>query len=281
MIRFLRHALGSAYGRTQSSAISARTMTRDILRSRDLFCRTTLWPLPPKAPNLIVIADAVIKQVERKQYTAYCMLVRSPTETEATILPPIILAGGETQLSWRIAFNTLPPSLLSCIKALVCDGHRGSVNYAKQHNWLIQRCHFHLLAAIQGRRSRFAYSRHRREAKHIFDLVYRVLEEREEIPIRAFLLKIEACALSTTSRELRKVLLGFVNNYEDYRTYLYHPELELPTTTNTAESCIGSLEELCHRLRGFPTLYSFEKWFEALAKFKKRIKCNGQYQQKN
>ena len=278
VIQYLSHAVGSAYARSTSKQVSARAMTRDIVRSRDLFCRTTPWPESPKTEILIAIADAVIKRVARKQYTAYCILLRGSEQTEATILEPTILAGGETQEGWRQAFDVLPESVRSSTKAIVCDGHRGMVNYAKNQKWLIQRCQFHLIKAIQGRRSRFAQSRHQKEAKRIFDLVYKVLDQEDEKGILRILFKIEACALSTTSKELRRVLLGFVNNYEDYRTYLYHPELCLPTTSNTAESFIGCVEELCHRLRGFPNVRSFSKWIEALAKFKKKVKCNGHFQ---
>lgn len=280
-INFLQHAVGSAFARSKNKPISSRTMTRDITRSRNLFCSTTSWPKLPEPGPLILVADAVIKKVGRKHYTAYCMFVRSPKETEATILPPVIFPGGETQPMWRLAINSLPTAILPRIRAIVCDGHRGTVNYAKNHKWIIQRCQFHLIAAIQGRRSRWKHSRHRKEAEYIFNLVHQVLKDNDEVKIPALLLKIEDCALSTTSKELRRVLLGFVNNYEDFRNYFYHPELNLPTTTNTAESFISSIEELCHRLRGFPTLESFEKWIEALTKYRRKIKCNGCHQQKN
>lgn len=281
VVQFLQHGVGSAYARQRDRSLSARTITRDIIRSRDLLCRTTSWPTPPNKAPFILIADAVIKRVGRTHYTAYCLFIRTPREKQATILPPTILAGGETQPGWNVALHALPPVIRDHTMALVCDGHRGTVNYAKRQKWVIQRCHFHLIAAIQGRRSRWTWSRHREESRRIFEYVYAILEAKDDAKLGKQLHALQKCAFSTSSPQLRKILIGFINNYAYYRSYLYYPHLNLPTTTNTAESFISSIEELCHRLRGFPTPHSFFKWTETLVKFRKKIVCNGNYQQKN
>ena len=138
--------------------------------------------------------------------------------------------------------------------------------------------HFHLLAAIGGRRSRSRRSRHKVEGDRVYALVKRVLSENDEKTIPKLLLQIDDEALNTSSPELRKYLRGFLNCWEDFRSYLYHPKLNLPTTNNTAESLAGCFTELLHRARGFSTLASIEKWFAAFAKYKKTIKCRGRNQ---
>lgn len=279
--RFLEHVPGSAYGRARHRSCSPRSMTRDILRSRDLLNRTYSWSSPPDTDTLILVVDAVIKQVAGTQWTAYCFFARAPHKAKAVILPPVILPGGETQTGWNRAFAMLSPLVRRRIRAIVCDGHRGPVNYAKRHAWLIQRCHFHLIAALQGRRSRWARGRHRDEGRRVFALVREALVTQDERRCAELAIDIDNLALSTTSPQLRRALRGFANNRDDFRTYLHHPELNLPTTSNTAESFISSIEELCHRLRGFPTESSIKLWIEALAKFKRTITCNGCHQQKN
>ena len=275
---FLQHVVGSAYARSRQGTASARSISRDTVRSRDLFCRTTRFPEVPDS-TLILIVDAVIKRVGRKYYTAYCFFLRPPESEKAVILPPIILRGTESQRQWQNAFKELPFDIHTRVQALVCDGHRGPVNYAKQQGWYLQRCHFHLVASIQGRHSRWAQSRLREEGRFIFSLVREALTTHDEARAEYLCGLIRECAGSVSSRELKRILLGFVNNYRDYRSYQYVPELNLPTTTNTAESFIGSIEELCHRLRGFSTVKSFEKWTEALTKLRRTIKCSGTHQQ--
>ena len=162
---------------------------------------------------------------------------------------------------------------------MISDGHLGLVHEGLWRGWVIQRCHFHLLARIQSRRSRFATARNRKEAEEIFRLARIVLAHADETAIQQPLVRIEEIGWNSTSPEIRKVLSGFVKNYQQYRSYLRHPELHLPITNNTAESLASSIADLKHRMRGFPTLRSFSQWIVALLKFKKSIACNGFPQQ--
>jgi hypothetical protein len=276
--RFFDHAIGSSHARARQDPSIERNLQRDIERSRDLFLRTTGWGIFPESSNVILIADARIGLIRKQWYTLYCIMVRGPKGNQAIIAPPVLLLGLETQPGWRRALDTLPEPLRARVRVIVCDGHRGTVNYAKQAGWLIQRCHFHLLAAIQGRRSRFAKSRHREEGERVHKLVNTALYHHDESIVRKALCEIDDLAISTTSPQLRKVLDGFVNNYEDFRTYLHHTDLNLPTTSNTAESLIGMIHELCHRMRGFSSTGAFKKWTEALLKYKQTITCNGRNQ---
>lgn len=278
LFRFLRHVIGSSLARADHGHKKARTLQRKLVRSRDLFCRTHSWPELPKQTPLILVADAMIKCINKRWYSVYCMFLRTARGKRAVIAPPVIRPGKESAPEWWIALDTIPKDILLNIKAIVCDGHLGMLTYAKRKHWLIQRCQFHLIASIQGRRSRWGKSRHRKEGDDVYKLVKQVLDADVDADIDSLLTQIDNLALSTTSPELRKVLRGFVNHAEDYRIYHYHPALRLPRTNNTGESFIGCIESLLHRMRGTSTTEAMMKWVEALVKFKKTILCNGFHQ---
>lgn len=275
---FLGREIASLAAVAKKRGYSEAHMQDVLRRSCEHFVRTTSWPTVPEG-NLILVADAVIERIERQWRTVYLMLARSVTGTEAIILPPLMLPGTETVPGWRMAMDTIPTPVMSRIQALVCDGHVGLVQEGFWRKWVIQRCHFHLLARIQSRRSRFRIARNKEEAVKIFARVRAVLSCTDAAVVNASLAALEEIGWNSTSPEIRKILSGFVKNYRDYRSYLTHSALHLPTTNNTAE-CLGSaIADLKQRMRGFPTLRSFERWITALLKFKKQIACNGFFQQ--
>lgn len=275
VLRYFDHALGSSCGRAKHTEGVGRTLERNLARSRDAFCRATPWPTVPPTGTLILVADALVRRVAGNWHTTYCCLLRTPRSRCAVIVPPVTLPGKETQPGWRIACDQIPDTVRARIVAVVSDGHRGIVNYAKRNHWILQRCHFHLVSSIQGRRSWFRSGKHRDEATRTWRLVRHVLEAESEHGMEAVLQSLDDLALSTRSPVLRRLLRGFVNNYEDYRSYRYHPTLHLPTTSNTAESFISHIQNLMFRMRGVRSVPSYLKWIEAIAKHRSRIVCNG------
>lgn len=252
----------------------ASTLEDALKRSRDDFLlRNPYAPIPDG--DLILIADAVVEFIEKTWLTAYLMLLRNVAEDTAIILPPFFRAGTETYSGWWEALETIPDSAKTRIKALVCDGHRGLVGEAAWRKWVLQRCHFHLLAKIQSRRSLSWIARNKKEAEIIFSHVREVLKGNNEKSILDSLNALEEVSWVSSSPIIRTTLSGFVKHYEDYRAYLKYPELHLPTTNNTAESLAGLIADLKSRLRGFKTKASLENWISALLKFKKKMKCNG------
>lgn len=268
---FERTLLGSA-GRAKIRKGAADKFERALLKSRDWFICRAKYKQPGSGP-IILIADALIEHIDGKWYTGYLRLIRRVNGEDAVILPMVWLPGKETIQGWNTSLDLLPSSLRGRIKALVCDGHCGLLFYAKWKGWLVQRCQFHLIASIQGRRSRGKFGRHRQEGERLMKLVNEVLSVKDKEKIPGLLSLLEAGAWDTKSIQLRKILLGFVNHFEQYRTCLDHPELNLPSTSNSAESCIGLIEELRKRGRGFRTIQSLVKWTDALLKFRRQIKC--------
>jgi hypothetical protein len=51
---------------------------------------------------------------------------------------------------------------------------------------------------------------------------------------------------------------GFLNELDAFRAYQYHPELNLPNTSNTAESTVNLIATMFADVRGFRTAKSLE-----------------------
>ena len=252
--------------------VSVRSLSYILEKQRDLFNQKTAWPKIPKGP-LILIADAFIHQIQHQWHTTHIVLVRSITEEKAVVLPPYFATGREGMVNWFNALDQVPPEVKKRVKALVSDGHQGIVNYAKSYGWVRQRCTFHLIAAMQGRRSRRKYSSHRDEGELIYRLTRSVLGETDLVKFFKSLSELESLGWQTKSNQLRKIISGFVKSVDDYRSWLIYPELNLPDTSNSAESIIGIFERFHARSRGFKTVESLEQWVVAILKYRQEIFC--------
>lgn len=260
-------------GTNVSSSRSAR-----LRKERDAFNKKQAWHPIPDGP-LILIADAIVKYRNGLWHTWFFMLLRSVNGVDAVIVPPYYAEGREAYKEWSNALETIPPGTLKRVKALVSDGHRGLMSFASWHSWLVQRCHIHLIMAIQARRSRWSMGRKRNEGEELQVLTDCVLSDPCPKKVAKALERIEEIGWLTSSKMLKKVLQGFVTSAEDYRTYLNHPKLNLPTTSNTAESLNALVDDLSSRARGFRTVTSLNAWIIALCKDRGTIKCRGKYQQ--
>lgn len=239
--------------------------------------RTEWWRMLPASGALILIADAIwyrVRSPTQIKQTIYVLLVRPACGTDAIIAPPAIYHGHEDIAGWERAYQTLPASIRGRICALVCDGGTGIVALARRHKLLLQRCHFHLLSAVQNYLTTGPRSSQRAYALRILRLVQQAV--RAPVPdARRALRTLKEVQRFSRSRGLRRVLNGLVRDWQEYRTYRSHPELHLPATNNTAESCIQGIRDLMYRCRGFSSLASLCMWLTAFALFKKTIRCNG------
>lgn len=161
-----------------------------LARSRQHLVSTVPWPSVPQKGNLIVVADALVKYLEKGWHAWYLILVR-----------------------------------------------------------------------------------HYEEGKRIYELVKTVLTAPDEQILAPVINELEEISWTSNSPGIRTVLGGFVNHYQDYRTYLTRSDLRLPTTNNTAETLVGLIEELSRRGRGFRTVQTFNKWIAAIIKIRKTVRC--------
>ena len=275
--KYLNHERVPLVRECSGTIVSASRSAR-LRKERDMFNKKQAWCPIPDGP-LILIADAIVKYRQGQWHTWFFMFLRAIDGEDATILPPYYARGREVYAEWSNALETIPPDALLRVKALVSDGHRGLTSFATRHDWFIQRCHIHLIMAIQSRRSRWAMSRKRTEGEELFMLVNCILKSPSAQEAKGAISRIEEIGWLSSSKMLKKVLQGFVTSTEDYRTYLNHPEFNLPTTSNTAESLNALVDNLSSRARGFRTVDSLNSWIIALCKERGTIKCRGKYQQ--
>lgn len=275
--RYLNHER-VPIARERHGTIVAASRSARLRKERDAFNEKQMWREIPDGP-LILVADAIVKYRNGAWHTWFFMFVRAVKGEDAIILPPYYAPRREVYKEWSNALETIPPDALNRVKALVSDGHRGLMSFALRQDWFVQRCHIHLIMAIQARRSRWAMSRKRSEGEELYALITCVLADPNKKNAMRARDRIEEIGWLTSSKILKKVIQGFVTSADDYRTYLNHPELNLPTTSNTAEALNALVDDLLSRTRGFRTVASLNAWIIALCKERKTIKCRGKYQQ--
>ena len=228
-----------------------------------------------RSGDLLAVADAIWYRVAGQKHTIYVILLRPADSTRAIICPPLILPGHEDYLGWQQAFDHLPSKFKTRILALICDGGTGLILAARSRGWIIQRCHFHLISAIQNYLTTGPRSAQRAYALHVLQTVQGLLRTNKQKEVLLLLTELTEIRDQSTSRGLRRVLGGLLQNYSDYHRYLKYPQLNLPTTSNSAESFIQCIRDLMYRCRGFRSLTSLKCWLAASAIFKKTIQCNG------
>lgn len=273
--RYLRRETPSLHALARARRKDESLLKIRLRHSLAKFLEQTPWPEIPTDAPLIVVADAMIITINKNTYTFYFILCKPLGSDRAIISEPAIQEGPESYLGWQQAFAKLPRTVFASICALVSDGHRGLVYLARDMLWVHQRCIFHLIAHVQGRRSRWARSRHRAEGEKIYALVKEIVSNLSAEDVRSALGRLAQMQGDTNSSMLKKVISGFLRYYREYRTYLDYPELELPRTSNAAESVIGSVRQLLNRAHGFRTLDSLTRWVHALLKLKQTVRCNG------
>lgn len=247
-----------------------------LRRSLEAYVRTAenWWTFLPSSGPLILVADAIWYRVRGQKQTIYVLLVRPVTDTLAVIVPPIIRDGHEDIDGWEAAYGTLPKSLKARICALVCDGGTGLVALGRRKRLLLQRCTFHLLCAVQNYLTTGPRSHHRAYATAVLSLVQKAVGVSEH-EAKSALRELRHVHDVSHSHGVRRVLRGLQLHWREYRTCHRYPELHLPATSNTAESCIQGIRDLMYRCRGFRTTHSLALWLAAFARFKKTIRCNG------
>lgn len=275
----LEHKTATIIAEAQKRKITTATFQKRVSKYLKKFNQKNKYSEIDITKKLIVIADAKVEYINKSWWTWYCIFLRDIKNDEAIICKPYCRKGTEIVKGWQEAFRGLEPSVLVKIQALVCDGHAGLIKVATDNKWLIQRCHFHLIARIQSRRSKWNSSRNKKEGQKIYNLAKIALTTKNQKILISTLKKLLKLKNLTTSPDLKRTLSGFCKHYKYFRTYLDYPKLNLPITTNTAESFNNCIQNLIFRFKGFKTVNSLKNWIEALAKNKKKMKCRPNYQQ--
>jgi len=202
------------------------------------------------------------------------MAVKPIRSHRAFFLDPVLLQGKESYERWRVALATVPTETKKRILAFVSDGFRGSKLIAKEHGWIHQRCHFHLLMALIRRHGRRSYRVRGASIREKLLGVVRILLTTTDAAIKR---KQTLKAQRLLSHPLcppwiRKQTVEFLRTLDDFRSYLHHPSLNLPATTNAVESAGKLIRKTTSTAR---TPKSVLLRATAFLRLRKSITCNG------
>ena len=272
------------YLETKKHRIKNLSVNKEFIRQRlelslNKYLTNTAWSYPEASTPLIAIADAMWQMIEQQMCCVYFVLLRPVNSDTAWIMPPCIIPGGESAVGWQITLDCIPDQLRNQIKAIVCDGDPHLVHQARTtYGWLIQRCHFHLMASLKNYATTGPLSRNQPLGKLVLTVARTALATSDELELEEALLEIQLLSKHVKNKNLRARLRGLLKYIDDFRTYQKYPELNLPTTSNAAESLVQCVRDLQYRARGFRTISSVTKWITAVCLTKKKIICNGVYQ---
>lgn len=234
----------------------------------------------PEIPNseLILLVDGLwVLSEKRKRHIVYLMAVRPINGEKAILLPPILLPGGEIGRKWEMVLGTIPQEVSSRIVALVCDGITGLQNSSRRRNWIVQRCNFHCIKVIRKFRGRVNSTIKNKELRE--DL-YQSIRQAMVVPYgENYDMIISHIKELLSNANCPKCFRGYGNDFlrhrEEFRSYIRHPQYNLPFTNSAMENLCGSARNLLRRSRGFKTKKSLEDWISVFIKMKKEITCNG------
>ena len=227
----------------------------------------------PQGPY-VVLADALWFTFRKQDWIMFLVALKPVSEHRAYFLDPVLLSGGESYENWDTVLSTIPPEIKQQVKAVVSDGFRSSRHIAQDYGWIHQRCHFHLIAYLQvrrGVRKRVIAGKSVREA--IFQKVLQLLRFKSRAKVFKLSNDLRRLAKRVDCpRSLQMTVAEVLRVLPEFRAYLHHPELHLPTTT-------GSIETMCKLIRKragtVRTPEALELWATALVRSKSPLTCNG------
>lgn len=283
MDSFVRYLEGDSVQLTRQANqrdIAPATYTARTRKSLELYIKKTPWPDVPQKP-LVLVADAMIQTIDDYMWSIFLFLARPVDEEDGIILPPYVRLGSEHKHGgWTKAFASIPQETKDRIVAFVSDGAIEATSQAKKHGWIIQRCQFHLLFRISNYlRPPGPLSRNIPLASRVYPPVYTVLYDNDELEAEMAVQKLKELMPHIRSQGLKTTLSGFIKHYRDYRAYIYFPQYNLPVTSNSGETLVRQMRDLLSRAHGYRTMDSYQKWLEAVLKYRKTIVCKGKNQQ--
>jgi len=227
----------------------------------------------PRGPYAL-LGDGLYFKFKRMDWVLYIMAVKPVRSHQAFFLDPVLLEGKESYERWRMAIATILTETKKRILAFVSDGFRGSKLIAKEHGWIHQRCHFHLLMALIRRHGRRSYRvRGAGIRERLLGVVRILLTTIDAVMERKQTLKAQRLLSHPLCPPwIRKQTIEFLRTVDDFRAYLNHPSFNLPATTNSIESTGKLVRKATSTAR---TPESVLLRATAFLRLRKSITCNG------
>lgn len=227
------------------------------------------------ADDLILLADGLWFRFEGRPWVLYLMALRPRNANEATFIDPLLQEGPESAVAWRTAFDSIPSERRVRICALVGDQFKGCRSIAAENGWILQLCHFHLIAHLErgvGKRRATSGSRDLKRAAYKIVREALLADDWKELRQKVHFLKalIAEPAMPTSYRRIVKGFLRQMHHYHAFKTY---PNLRLPRTNNTSEAMGKRLRRLMRRTESLSSPQSLKLWATAYVRAKPSIAC--------
>jgi hypothetical protein len=224
-----------------------------------------------RGQKLILLIDAEWQYFKGRLWTMYFISVKSVNSETVTILDPLMRPGKENSSVWKEALDQLPQSIKNRVVALVSDGIRGIETIAEDNNWVIQRCHFHLLLQLQKRRGKRAATPGRLVREEIYCSVRLALSETSKRRLNIICKRLAVLAVDVgCPKQMKRIVRDFLRRFEEFRNYLNYPKFNLPVTTNVMES----LNSFVRRKAGtVNSPQAWLRWTTAATRLKSKFIC--------
>lgn len=224
--------------------------------------------------KLILLADGLWFRFNKEKWILFLMALKPADDNRAILLDPVLLKGVESYDNWQTVLSTIPEEAKERIVALVSDDFRASDRLAKEHCWIHQLCHFHLIAQLQIRRGRKKSTVEGRNTREdIYQTIRRALITTDEKELARLQLILQRLIRHPVCpKKLEMMVNQFLRSIDKYRAYLLYPELNLPNTNNAAESIGRLIRKSTATLNTPKSLYL---WSKALIRLRAEITCNG------
>lgn len=234
---------------------------------------------PPLKVNLILLVDGLWFRFRGQIWVLYLTAVKPSNQSRAFFMDPILLPGRENLEAWKQVFEAIPPEIKKRIRALVADHFRGVKGIARKNGWVLQLCHFHLIAQLyrrKGTRNMKLPGRTIRET--FYNLVREALEIPEGKQLHVAIQKLhQLLRQPVVSKGMTMVVREFLKELSAYRAYQRYPNLYLPTTTGSVESMGRIIRDMVRRARNFRSPRALQLWATTLIRLRPEVQCNGKH----
>lgn len=248
-------------------------------RFRQALLRFVSRPAPQKIPRgpLVLLVDGLWFQFDGVPWVLYLTALKPCDGNYATFLDPLLLQGKEGASRWQTAVAAIPPNARRRIRAVAADNLPGMRQLAYQHGWILQLCHFHLLLKLQAQRRGVRYAlRGGPVREEIHGLVRSALRLPDGLRLTRTLDRIRRLAHGNCgTQRIQTTVREFLKGLQFYRSYLMHPDLGLPHTTNSVESMGRLIREMFRSSRSGSNPASVLLWATAFIRMRPQIRCNG------
>jgi hypothetical protein len=248
-------------------------------RFRQTLARFVARPGAPPIPRgpLVLLVDGLWFAFHERPWVLYLLALKPCRGDYAVFLDPVLLPGKESLAGWHQAVATVPAGPARRIRALVADNLPGMRRLARQHGWVLQLCHFHLLLKLQVRHRGVRYALRGGPVRHELHRLIRIaLSEPDGPRVRHALRRLRRLSQADCgTARIQMTVREFLRDVASYRSYRARPAFGLPQTTNAVESMGRLLREMLRRSRAASHPRSLLRWATALLRLRPRITCNG------